>query len=87
MQLLKPTDKAILGTVSESPGRNESEPTAGLDKEKIRKPSPLLSGEGSMARRNLIDATRHSGTRPTRLIGTSPSLCADRETRRRYSPP
>jgi hypothetical protein len=29
---LKPTDKAILGMVSESPGRNESEPTGGLDK-------------------------------------------------------
>jgi len=29
---MKPTDKAILGMVSESPGRNESEPTSGLDK-------------------------------------------------------
>jgi Integrase core domain len=29
---MKPTDKAVLGTVSESPGRNESEPTGGLDK-------------------------------------------------------
>jgi hypothetical protein len=29
---MKPTDKAILGTVSESPGRNASEPTGGLDK-------------------------------------------------------
>ena len=29
---MKPTDKAILGMVSESPGRNESEPTGGLDK-------------------------------------------------------
>jgi hypothetical protein len=28
---MKPTDKAILGMVSESPGRNESEPTGGLD--------------------------------------------------------
>jgi hypothetical protein len=29
---MKPTDKAVQGTVSESPGRNESEPTGGLDK-------------------------------------------------------
>src|SRR5437764_15438164 len=29
---MKPTDKAVLGTVSESPGRNESEPTGGLDR-------------------------------------------------------
>jgi hypothetical protein len=29
---MKPIDKAILGMVSESPGRNESEPTGGLDK-------------------------------------------------------
>jgi len=28
---MKPTDKAILGMVSESPGRNESEPTSGLE--------------------------------------------------------
>ena len=28
---MKPTDKAILGMVSESPGRNASEPTGGLD--------------------------------------------------------
>jgi len=28
----KPIDKAILGMVSESPGRNASEPTGGLDK-------------------------------------------------------
>ena len=29
---MKPTDKAILGMVSESPGRNASEPRGGLDK-------------------------------------------------------
>lgn len=28
---MKPTDKAALGAVSESPGRNESEPTGGPD--------------------------------------------------------
>ena len=29
---MKPTDKAILGMVSESPGRNVSEPRSGLDR-------------------------------------------------------
>ena len=29
---MKPTDKTVLGTVSESLGRNKSEPTGGLDK-------------------------------------------------------
>ena len=29
---MEPTDKAILGIVSESPGRNASEPIGGLDK-------------------------------------------------------
>jgi hypothetical protein len=29
---MKPTDQAILGMVSESPGRNGSEPSGGLDK-------------------------------------------------------
>jgi hypothetical protein len=30
-EFLKPIDKAILGMVSESPGRNGSEPSGGLD--------------------------------------------------------
>jgi len=38
---MKPTDKAIFGMVSESPGRNASEPTGGLETEKLRRPSPL----------------------------------------------
>ena len=29
---MMPTDKAILGMVSELPGRNESKPTSGLEK-------------------------------------------------------
>ena len=29
---MKPTDKAIFGMASESPGRNASEPSGGLDK-------------------------------------------------------
>jgi hypothetical protein len=31
---MKPTDEAILGMASESPGRNASEPSGGLDKKK-----------------------------------------------------
>jgi len=46
---MKPTDKAILGMVSESPGRNASEPTGGLEKKWHRRLSPLHTGEGSMA--------------------------------------
>ena len=68
MNLLKPTDTAIPGmsespgrNEGESPGRNEGEPTGDLDRKKIRRPSPLCSGEGNMAWRNLTDATRHSG--------------------------
>ena len=38
---MKPTDKAVPGTVSESPGRNVSEPSGGLDKNELRRPSPL----------------------------------------------
>jgi hypothetical protein len=58
---MKPTDKAILGMVSKSPGRNASEPIGGLKKKEIWRPSPLLRGEGSMDRRTLTDAARHSG--------------------------
>jgi hypothetical protein len=55
---MKPTDKAIVRMVSESPGRNESKPTGGLEKKiKIRRPSPLVRGEGRMACRGLTDAT------------------------------
>jgi len=41
---MKPTDKAILGMVSESPGRNASEPTGGLDKKKNPEAEPSPSG-------------------------------------------
>ncbi len=58
---MKPTDKAILGMVSKSPGRNVSEPTGGLEKLKLRRPSPLPKGEGSMDWRRLADAPAHSG--------------------------
>ena len=42
--LLKPTDKAILGMVSESPGRNVSEPTGGLVKNKPPEAEPSAFG-------------------------------------------
>ena len=45
---MKPTDKAILGMVSKSPGRNASEPIGGLENEKPRRPSPHFKDEGSM---------------------------------------
>ena len=64
---MKPTDKAILGMVSKSPGRNGSEPTDGLEKLKLRRPSPLLTGEGSMAGRKLTAAPGHSGG----VVGTA----------------
>ncbi len=58
---MKPTDKAILGMVSKSPGRNKSEPIGGLEKLKPRRPSLLITGEGSMAWRRLTEAPVHSG--------------------------
>ena len=58
---MKPTDKAVLGMVSESPGRNASEPTGGASTKLIRRPSLLLLGEGSMTGRRLTDALCHSG--------------------------
>src|SRR5271157_1233323 len=44
MKQLKPTDKAIPGMVSESPGRNESEPTGGLDRNKNPEAEPSAFG-------------------------------------------
>ena len=58
---MKPTDKAILGMVSKSPGRNESEPIGGLENLKPRRSSPHLKGEGSMSWRRLTVAAGHSG--------------------------
>ncbi len=58
---MKLADKAILRMVSESPGRNASEPIGGLVKNRFRRPSPLPPGEGSMAGRSLTVATSHSG--------------------------
>jgi hypothetical protein len=64
---MKPTDKAILGMVSESPGRNAGEPSGGLDRIRFRRPSPLGLGEGSMTGRAL---TRRSVT-PAGWLGAA----------------
>ena len=62
---MKPTDKAILGMVSELPGRNESKPTGGLEK-KID-PEAELPGSGrrqhGMARADRCDMTLRRGGR------------------------
>ena len=59
---MKLTDKAILGMVSESPGRNVTEPTGGLVRIlKFRRLSPLGVGEGSRMCRRLIDEAYPSG--------------------------
>ena len=42
--LLKLTDKAIFGMVSELPGRNASEPTGGLDKKRTPEAEPSSVG-------------------------------------------
>jgi len=52
---LKPIDKAVFWTVSESPGRNGSERTGGPESDNPRRPSPYPWGEGSMISRKLID--------------------------------
>jgi hypothetical protein len=58
---MKPTDEAILGMASESPGRNVREPSGGLDKNCFRRPSPLLRGEGNMTGCGLTETACHSG--------------------------
>ena len=58
---LKLIDQATFGVVSESPGRNASELTGGPVTFKIRRPSPLNLGEGSIGRRRLADTAADSG--------------------------
>ena len=64
---MKLTDKAVFRAVSESPGRNASEPTGGPENLKVRRPSPLPSGEGSMTGRNLTVVASRSGG----VVGTA----------------
>ena len=72
----KSTDQAILGMVSKSPGRNATEPRSGLERNEIRRPSPLLPGEGSMTGGSLTDAAGHVG----RVVGTARGHRACRAT-------
>ncbi len=58
---MKLADKAVYRAVSESPGRNASEPIGGPEKNKPRRPSVLPTHEGRMACRNLTEAADHSG--------------------------
>ncbi len=57
---LKPIDKAILGMVSEPPGRNESERIGSLERVKLWRPRSLAQVEGSMVHRSLAEAVNHS---------------------------
>ena len=41
---MKPTDKAILGMVSKSSGRNASEPIGGLENQKASEVEPAFQG-------------------------------------------
>jgi hypothetical protein len=50
-ETLKPTDQAIERMVSESPGRNGSERTGGLENDSSGGRASRLRGEGSMERR------------------------------------
>ena len=64
---MKLTDKAIVGMVSESPGRNVSEPEGSLVRIKLRRPSPLCGGEGNMVCRILTEETYYFGG----VVGTA----------------
>ena len=65
---MKPTDQAILGMVSESPGRNASEPTSGLEKNESPKAEPSWSGaKAAWTWRRLTDAGGHFGG----VVGTA----------------
>ena len=69
---MKPTDEAIFGMASESPGRNASEPSGGL--EKIMTPEAELSGSGrrqhDMARADRGDMTLRRGGRGSTVART-----------------
>ncbi len=64
---MKLADKAIARMVSESPGRNASEPIGGPDTINPQRPSPLLQDEGTRVGRRLTDETYSSGG----VVGTA----------------
>ena len=59
--MLKPTDRAILGMVSESPGRSASESGGSLDKNKTQRPSLSVRGEGNIRRKVLTGTSSYFG--------------------------
>ncbi len=64
---MKLADKAVYRAVSESPGRNASEPNGGPDKNKPQRPSLLLSDEGNRIYRRLTNEAYPSGG----VVGTA----------------
>lgn len=87
---MKPTDKAILGMVSDSPGHNGSEPTSGLKTfelatvaENLQGLRPPASLDPAARHRALRDAARRrtrsrrgAGTRDFRGRTTRSQICA-----------
>ena len=58
---MKPTDKAILGMVSKSPGRNASEPTGGLENLSPGGRAPFARAKAAWPGAKLTGAPGHSG--------------------------
>jgi hypothetical protein len=58
---MKPTDQAIFGMVSESPGRNTGEPSGGLDKKLTPEAEPSRVGRRQDDRSRADEAACHSG--------------------------
>ena len=64
---MKPTDKAILGMVSKSPGRNASEPTGGLENLSPGGRAPFARAKAAWPGAKLTGAPGHSGG----VVGTA----------------
>jgi hypothetical protein len=69
---MKPTDKAILGMVSELPGRNESKPRSGLERklDPEAESSPYGRRQHGMARADRCDMTFRRGGRGSTVTRT-----------------
>jgi hypothetical protein len=68
---MKPTDKAILGMVSESPGRNVSEPRSGLDKYNPKaEPSMVGRRQHDMAQTDRSGMSLRRGCRDSTVTRT-----------------
>ena len=90
---MKPIDKAIVGMVTELPGRNESEPTCGLEKNLDPKAEPSAYGrrQHDMSRADRSDIPLPQGgrdgavTRACSAIGET-FLVPERNTLERVRP-